>query len=80
MKSFVTAATLSLALLGTTACSNLSTTQQRTLTGGAIGAAAGAGIGFMAGAPGIGAAVGGAAGAAIGGLTTPDDISIGHKK
>jgi osmotically inducible lipoprotein OsmB len=53
----------SLALSG---CTGMSTTQQRTLTGGAIGAAGGAAIGAMSGNTGLGAAIGGAAGLAGG--------------
>lgn len=49
------------------ACSNMSTQQQRTLSGGAGGAAAGAGIGALTGgSPTTGALIGGAAGAAGG--------------
>jgi osmotically inducible lipoprotein OsmB len=45
-------------------CAGMSTTEQRTLSGGAIGAGAGALIGGVAaGSPGVGAAVGGGAGA-----------------
>ncbi len=45
-------------------CAGMSPTQQRVLSGGAIGAGAGALIGGVAaGSPGVGAAVGGAAGA-----------------
>ncbi|HVO03708.1 MAG TPA: hypothetical protein VMT54_16005 [Candidatus Cybelea sp.] len=40
--------------------------EQRTLSGGAIGAAGGAGIGLLTGAPVAGALIGGAAGAAVG--------------
>jgi osmotically inducible lipoprotein OsmB len=43
-------------------CSNMSATQQRTLTGGAIGASSGALIGWAAGCPACGAAIGGGAG------------------
>jgi osmotically inducible lipoprotein OsmB len=43
-------------------CSGLSATQQRTLTGGAIGASGGALIGWAAGCPACGAAIGGGAG------------------
>lgn len=48
-------------------CSGMSDTQQRTLSGGAIGAAAGAGITAIAGGSAIWGAVGGAAVGAIGG-------------
>jgi uncharacterized membrane protein len=53
----------------TSACSNLSTTEQRGLTGGAIGAAGGAGVGLLFGAPVAGALIGGATGAGVGVLT-----------
>ena len=43
-------------------CAGMSTTQQRTLTGGAIGASSGALIGWAAGSPAAGAAIGGGAG------------------
>ena len=48
-------------------CSGMSYTTQRTLSGGAIGAASGAAIGAIAGNAGAGAAIGGGAGA-LGGL------------
>ncbi|MBM4274743.1 MAG: hypothetical protein FJ134_09845 [Deltaproteobacteria bacterium] len=44
------------------ACSGMSTTQQRVLSGGAIGAGSGALIGWAAGNPAAGAAIGGGAG------------------
>lgn len=47
-------------------CSDMSTTQQRTLSGGAMGAAAGGVVGAIAGDTMWGAAVGAAAGAAGG--------------
>jgi osmotically inducible lipoprotein OsmB len=43
-------------------CSGMSYTQQRVLSGGAIGAGSGALIGWAAGCPGCGAAIGGGAG------------------
>ena len=43
-------------------CSNMSATQQRVLSGGAIGASSGALIGWAAGSPAAGAAIGGGAG------------------
>lgn len=58
------------AAFGLSACSNMSTQTQRALSGGAIGAAGGAGLAYMTGGPILGAAlVGGGAGAAIGALT-----------
>jgi hypothetical protein len=59
----ISAAALCAALAG---CSGMSDTQQRTLTGGTIGAASGAVIGAMAGSPGWGAAIGAGAGLAGG--------------
>ena len=43
-------------------CSSMSSTQQRVLSGGAIGASSGALIGWAAGSPAAGAAIGGGAG------------------
>lgn len=61
-------------------CSNMSTTQQRTLSGGAIGAAAGAGITAIAGGDAIWGAVGGAAVGALGGfLYDKHEQSSGNK-
>ena len=48
-------------------CAGMTPTQQRVLSGGAIGAGSGAVIGAVAGSPAIGAAVGGGAGL-LGGL------------
>jgi osmotically inducible lipoprotein OsmB len=64
------AATLSLAACG-------STTQDRALSGGGIGAGAGALGGAMMGHPVEGALLGGAAGAAGGALTKQSDIDLG---
>jgi osmotically inducible lipoprotein OsmB len=53
-------------------------TTDRAISGGGIGAAAGAGTAAVTGGnPLTGAAVGGAAGAAAGALTDPDDIDLG---
>lgn len=60
------------ALFVMVACSDMNAQQQRALSGGAIGAAGGAVVGAIAGAPLLGAAVGAAGGAAIGAVTTPD--------
>ena len=54
-------------LLALSACSNMSTTQQRTLSGSAIGAAAGVGIGALTGGALLWGAAGGAAIGAVGG-------------
>jgi hypothetical protein len=48
-------------------CANMTPTQQRAVSGGAIGAAGGAVLGAVAGGnPAVGAAVGGAVGAGVG--------------
>jgi len=58
-----------LALFFTAGCANMTPTQQRALSGGAMGAAGGALVGAMVGgSPTIGAAVGGAVGTAAGAL------------
>lgn len=50
------------AVLSLGGCSGMSTTEQRVLSGGAMGAAGGALIGALAGSAAIGAAAGGGAG------------------
>ncbi len=54
------------ATLVVSSCASMSTTEQRVLSGGAIGASGGALIGWAAGNPAVGAAVGGGAGALAG--------------
>lgn len=57
------------AMLVLAGCSNMTPRQQSTLSGGAIGAAAGAGVSVLSGGdPVTGAVVGGAAGAVIGNI------------
>ncbi len=56
------------AALSLTGCSNMNTTQQRELSGGAIGAFAGAGITAIAGGNPIWGAIGGAAVGVLGGF------------
>ena len=58
-KAMILVVVLALALGG---CSGMSSTQQRMLSGGAIGASSGALIGWAAGSPAAGAAIGGGAG------------------
>jgi hypothetical protein len=53
-------------------------TGDRAISGGAIGAGVGALGGFMVGAPVEGALIGGAVGAGTGALTTPDQINLGR--
>ena len=70
----VTALCIIVVFLFTMGCSGLSDKQQKTMTGGLIGAAGGAGIAALAGGnAGVGAAVG----AVAGGLT---GYIIGEKK
>lgn len=65
-KTLSCAAALAL-MVSVSACSNMSTTQQRTLSGAGIGAAGGAAVGALAGGSVAGgAAIGAAAGAAGG--------------
>jgi hypothetical protein len=63
--------------LGLAACG--SSTGDRALTGGALGAAGGAAVGAVTGGSAVtGAILGGAAGAATGALTDEDDIDLGE--
>jgi hypothetical protein len=58
-----------LMLLSTSACTNMSRTQQGALSGGAIGAGAGLGISALTGGSlGAGALIGGALGGVAGGI------------
>jgi len=67
----ITRTALALALVvPMAACSGMNRTQQRALSGGAIGAAGGAAVGALTGGSAVtGALIGGAGGAAIGALT-----------
>jgi osmotically inducible lipoprotein OsmB len=53
------------------------TTGDRALSGGAIGAGAGAVGGALLGSPGTGALLGGALGAGTGALTNPSQVDLG---
>jgi osmotically inducible lipoprotein OsmB len=67
-----------LAVLGLMIAACGSSTTDRTLSGGGIGAAAGAGTAAVTGGNALtGALLGGAAGAAAGGLTDEDDVNLG---
>jgi len=57
-----TIALIVVAVLLVGGCSGMSNTQQRVVSGGAIGASSGALIGWAAGSPAAGAAIGGGAG------------------
>jgi osmotically inducible lipoprotein OsmB len=68
MKRFF-ASILIVAMLALVGCANMTPTQQRMLSGGAIGAAGGAALGAITGgSPALGAVVGGGVGAAAGAL------------
>lgn len=60
MKKTVVLVVVCALLLGS--CAGMTHTEQRVLSGGAIGASSGALIGWAAGSPAVGAAVGGGAG------------------
>lgn len=75
MKRSLVSSFVAMALAGgflTTGCANMTPTQQRALSGGAIGAASGAAIGSLSGNAGTGAAIGGATGALGGWLYEKD--------
>jgi len=59
-------------------CSGMSSTQQRVLSGGAIGAGSGALIGWAAGSPAAGAAIGAGVGALGGFLYDQYEKHRGH--
>jgi hypothetical protein len=54
------------------------TTGDRAVSGGLLGAGAGAAIGSLTGSAGTGALLGGAAGAAGGALTSPGTVNLGR--
>lgn len=67
MQKIATVGVLVAVIATTTACSGLSTTEQRVLSGGAIGAGVGAvGTAVTGGCVACGAAIGGAVGAGVG--------------
>ncbi|NKC33043.1 YMGG-like glycine zipper-containing protein [Falsiroseomonas selenitidurans] len=61
---------------GLAACGQ--TTGDRAVSGGLLGAGAGAAIGSLSGSAGTGALIGGAAGAAGGALTNPGTVDLGR--
>ncbi|SHK23386.1 YMGG-like Gly-zipper [Roseomonas rosea] len=69
-------ALLAVASLGLGACGY--STGDRAVSGGLLGAGAGAAIGSLSGSAGTGALIGGAAGAAGGALTSGNDINLGR--
>ncbi len=73
-RSLMIASTLSLMALA--GCGT--TTSDRAISGGLLGAAGGAAIGAATGNAGTGALIGGAAGAATGAMTSPDQVNLGN--
>lgn len=61
---------------GMAACGQ--TTGDRAISGGLLGAGAGAAVGSLTGSAGTGALLGGAAGAAGGALTSPGTVDLGR--
>jgi osmotically inducible lipoprotein OsmB len=82
MTRIILVSSLLVLLCITIGCSGMSPQQQRALSGGAIGAAGGAGVAAITGgSPVLGAAIGGGAGALLGAII-PDDDGHGrsHKR
>ena len=75
MKRIILAIAVTLSALGLTACG--STTEDRAMSGGGIGAGVGFLGGALVGAPLQGALIGGAVGAGTGAVTKPDQIDLG---
>ncbi len=77
MKKIVLTCVLLVAVLSTSACSNMNTQAQRALSGGAIGAAGGLALTALTGGSLLGGAlIGGAAGAVIGAVTSPNQVAV----
>jgi osmotically inducible lipoprotein OsmB len=74
-RAFIVSATM-LAALSLAGCG--SSTGERAISGGGIGAGVGALGGFMVGAPLEGALIGGAVGAGTGALTNKNQINLGR--
>jgi osmotically inducible lipoprotein OsmB len=74
IRNFAIGATMASALI-VAGCGT--TPGDRAVSGGLLGAGAGAAIGSVAGGVGKGALIGGVAGAAIGALTSPCDLDLG---
>jgi osmotically inducible lipoprotein OsmB len=75
MKSISLKISMVLGVLARAGCGQ--TTGDRALSGGAIGAGAGAIGGALMGSPGTGALIGGALGAGTGALTSPSQVDLG---
>jgi osmotically inducible lipoprotein OsmB len=72
-----TRATLALAFTALLLAACGTSTQDRALSGGAIGAGVGGAAGLLGGSPATGALLGGAVGAGAGALTNPNQIDLG---
>ena len=75
MKTPISFVLATVGALSVAACGN--TVGDRALSGGAIGAGAGAVGGLLLGSPAMGAAVGGALGAAAGAATNNSEVNLG---
>jgi hypothetical protein len=75
MKDFAVAAAAA-SMLVLAGCGT--STSDRALSGGLLGAGAGAAIGSVTGSAGTGAVIGGVAGAALGAATSPCDLDLGN--
>ncbi|MBF0355266.1 MAG: hypothetical protein HQL43_08535 [Alphaproteobacteria bacterium] len=75
MKRIILTLTIIAATVGLAACG--SSTGDRAISGGGIGAGVGALGGFLVGAPLEGALIGGAVGAGAGALTNENQINLG---
>ena len=76
MKRTILAMTLGLSAAALTACGT--STSDRAVSGGGLGALVGGGAGLMLGAPVEGALIGGAVGAGTGALTSPSQVELGR--
>ena len=72
-----TRATLALTFIALLLAACGTTTQDRAISGGAIGAGVGGAAGLLGGSPVTGALLGGAVGAGAGALTDPNQVDLG---
>ncbi len=75
-RKLLVGAVAALALVTMSACSNMNNQEQRALSGGALGAAAGGAVGLLTGSWVTGAVIGGAGGAAAGALTSDKQVKL----
>jgi osmotically inducible lipoprotein OsmB len=76
MKNIGPTLALAIGMLALAACGQ--STGDRAVSGGLIGAGAGAVGGALLGSPGTGALIGGAVGAGTGALTSPSQVDLGR--